>query len=249
MSTNDAASSRDCGARAHWDRVYSAQAVDEIPEDDDVGAAARKHFGDLAGRRLLDLGCGAGEYSLFFARAGANVTAVDTSAVAVSHLQEYCGERGITNVRAVVSDAFDIAALGPFDAAFGSMILHHLEPFDRFVDVLADSLDPGGRAFFYENSAMSRTLVWCREHLAGRFGIPKYGDDDEFPLQPQEVDAFRRRFDVDVEYPELFLARLASAYVLRGHGEEACAWIDEKLYRFPRVRRLSYRQYVRLARR
>ena len=36
-------------------------------EDDPVLLAALKHFGDVRGSTLLDLGCGAGRTSLFFA--------------------------------------------------------------------------------------------------------------------------------------------------------------------------------------
>jgi SAM-dependent methyltransferase len=234
-------------AKQHWDHVHGRGEVITAAIDDAVGAAALEHFGDITGKRLLDLGCGLGEYSLFFAEHGAQVTAIDTSAVAIEALRAHCAQDSIANVNPVVASAFDIDQLGPFDAVFGSMILHHLEPFDHFAEVLRAAMVPGGRAFFYENSA-NAFLVWCREHLTGRFGIPKYGDDEEFPLQRQEIDELRGAFTVDVVHPELFFVRLASGYLLRGHGERAFTWIDERLYRFPRARRLSYRQYVLLTR-
>ena len=43
--------------------------------------------------------------------------------------------------------------------------------------------------------------------------------DDEFPLEPQEIGALRGPFEVEVEYPTLYLTRLASGYLLKGHGE------------------------------
>jgi SAM-dependent methyltransferase len=235
-------------SREHWDDVYASRSATIPPIDDVVAGAALAHFGDLSGKRVLDMGCGSGEYSLYFAQLGAEVTALDLSQVGIDALAEECRRLGITTVRPVVGDAFGIEAHGPFDIVFGSMILHHLEPFTDFVDVLANATAYGARAFFYENSAMSRTLMWCREHLTGHYGIPKYGDNDEFPLQPQEIDLLRRSFDVNVVYPELFLARMASSYLLRGHGDRQLGWIDEKLYRYPRMRRLSYKQYVLLER-
>jgi len=59
----------------------------------------------------------------------------------------------------------------------------------------------GGRAFFYENSAMSSLLVWFRQHVVGRWWVPKCGDEEEFPLTPGEVDMLRRAFAVRVAYP------------------------------------------------
>jgi hypothetical protein len=112
----------------------------------------------------------------------------------------------------------NISSLGQFDAVFGSMILHHIEPFSQFAGILFQTLTPGGKAFFWENNAHSRLLVWWRENLVGRFGIPKHGDQDEFPLTPDELDELQARFQVRVEYPELFLFRLISIYLLRGSG-------------------------------
>jgi SAM-dependent methyltransferase len=231
----------------HWDTVYEGREPGVLAEDDAVGLAALAHFGPIEGARLLDLGCGTGEYSRFFAARGAMVVAVDRSEVAVTTLRDRCAADGVTTIEPVAAEAFELASLGQFDFVFGSMILHHIEPFGDFVDVLAEVLGGGGRGFFYENSAVSRLLVWCREHLVGRFGIPKNSDDDEFPLEPREVDLLRRRFAVTVEYPNLLLTRIASGYLFHGHGNRQLGWIDDQLYKVPRLRRLSYHQYVLLS--
>jgi 2-polyprenyl-3-methyl-5-hydroxy-6-metoxy-1,4-benzoquinol methylase len=230
----------------HWDSVYEAKAPKNVPADDEIGLAALAHFRGVDGRRLLDLGCGTGEYTRFFAARGAHVVAIDQSPVAIETLHRQCADAGLDNVEGVVADAMDLERLGPFDLAFGSMILHHIEPFDRFVDVLAGSLRPGGRAFFYENSAMSSFLVWCRGHLVGHFGIPKRSDDDEFPLEPREIEQLGTRFDVAVEHPHVVLASLASGYLFRDHLGKPLDWVDRQLGRSDRLRRMSYLQHVKL---
>ncbi len=148
---------------------------------------------------------------------------------------------------AVTHDAFAIDELGDFDCVFGSMILHHLEPFGEFVAVLRKTLVPTGRGFFYENSAQSRALIWARDHLAGRFGIPKFGDPGEFPLEPREIDLLRQEFRVDIEIPNLFLVQLACIYLLRGHGYGEAVKADAFLYRFEALHTYSYRQMVLLS--
>src|SRR5215472_12614035 len=62
---------------------------------------AQRHFGDVRGRRLVDLGCGRGDSSLYFASLGADVISVDLSAAAIGNLQAYCRAHGVGNVTPV----------------------------------------------------------------------------------------------------------------------------------------------------
>ena len=69
--------------------------------------------------------------SIFWASTGAQVTAIDYSASAIAKLSEHCEQTGIANIKPVVGDAMAVDELGQFDYVFGSMILHHIEPFGR----------------------------------------------------------------------------------------------------------------------
>jgi SAM-dependent methyltransferase len=235
-------------AKLHWNNVYRTTNYSKTVTDRSatVLGAATDFFGDLRGKRLLEIGCGGGAASLHFARLGAEVVAVDISDTAVEHLKGEMQRQGLTTVSPQVCDAMNISSLGQFDAVFGSMILHHIEPFSQFAGILFQTLTPGGKAFFWENNAHSRLLVWCRENLVGRFGIPKHGDNDEFPLTPDELDELKARFQVRVEYPELFLFRMISIYLLRGHARKAFDAIDEYFYSKNMFLKYSYRQYLML---
>ena len=169
------------------------------------------------------------------------------SRAAIENLGRYCEANGITGVEPHCLRAQDIAQLGPVDFVFGSMILHHVEPFDQFTSTLRGVLAPGGRGLFLENNATSSLLIWFRENVVGRYGIPKFGDDEEFPLTPAEVGSLRRHFDVRVVYPEMYLARLVSTYLLKGRLEGTFVRLDELLFRVPALRKYSYRQLVYLS--
>lgn len=233
---------------AFWDNVYGATPYSRELDDDvqRVITSAHTYFGSLEGRTLLDLGCGAGASSIFWARADATVTAVDTSRVAIEALQQRCAQLGLTNVNAVVADAMKIDELGTFDFVFGSMILHHLEPFQSFARVLRRSINSGGKAFFYENNAASALLVWFRNNIVGKLWVPKHGDTDEFPLTRAEVSELRQLFTVGVEYPEMVFFQLASVYLFRHRLHSSMRAVDDFLYRRNIGVSWSYRQYVML---
>lgn len=221
-------------AQEFWNAKHQEQSV-KSPDDSCQRALA--YFGDVRGKTLLELGCGTGENSIFFAEQGAQVTAIDVSPTAIDRLNKLKGD---LDIRPLVCDAMEISSIGNFDFVFGRMILHHIEPFDQFTAVLAKCVS--GKAWFFENSAVSRLLIWCRTHLVGRLWIPKKGDDDEFPLMPQEIDLLRSHFRVQVRHPEMFFLQLVSLYLLRGRFLQTTKWLDGLLHHIKLLRRFSYYQ-------
>src|SRR6266498_3727391 len=138
-----------------WDRIFAkgqtgAYSRIEMPAGDDpVLLAASTHFGDVNGKVLIDLGSGNGKASLYFARQGAHVISVDQSGVAIANLTAFCAQNEISNIQPVGCSALEIGTLGPVNFVFGSMILHHIEPFEMFTAVLDRTLSQNGRAFFW----------------------------------------------------------------------------------------------------
>lgn len=231
-----------------WNNLYRENPTLAPDENDAILEASMQYFGDIKGARLLDLGCGNGSTSLFFAKRGANVVSIDISKAAIVNLSQFCAKNSIDNITPVECSALDITKLGTFDFVFGKFILHHIEPFDMFAKILGDTVVSGGKAFFHENNAFSDLLIWCRNNLVGKFGIPKYGDDDEFPLLPSEVENLREHFSVNIKYPELIFFGLVSVYLLKGNIHKPMQQLDNYLYRFPALRKYSYVQQVLLSR-
>ena len=231
-----------------WDDIFSRTNIDIPAADDPVMQAARQHFGDIRGRKILDIGCGAGAASLWFAQEGAEVISLDTSQVAIDNLTQFCLDNKIRNIKPILLSALDIPELGKIDYVFGSMILHHIEPFSEFASKLDQVLSEDGKAFFYENNASSSLLIWFRENIVGKLWVPKYGDQDEFPLKPSEVNELRKYFHVNVEIPEFIFFQLISAYLLKGHLSGLTGWIDRQCFRLNWLKKYSYYQYLFLGR-
>lgn len=104
----------------------------------------------IAGRKVLDMGCGSGRYSIALAAAGAGeVTAVDFQRKAFADAERFCEERGLP----VAFGEADVLALpfgdGAFDFVFCNGVLHHTASIERGLSELDRVLAPGGRAFLY----------------------------------------------------------------------------------------------------
>jgi malonyl-CoA O-methyltransferase len=125
-----------------WAAVYDHDANPLVALEEPIVAAA---LGEVAGLRVLDLGCGTGRHALRLAAAGAKVTALDLSP---GMLQEARAKAGTLDLDFRLHDLtqplpFPEAA---FDLAVSGLVLEHLEDLDAFFRELARVLKPGGRA-------------------------------------------------------------------------------------------------------
>jgi SAM-dependent methyltransferase len=226
-----------------WNSVYSISEYGRAP-DAKVLNLALGHFGSVERKSMLEIGGGPGAASLYFGRLGADVTDLDTSQKAVEDLNALVRAQGIENVRGVCATALDLSSFPQVDFVYGSMILHHLEPFDVVVTELRRVLKPGGRAFFYENSAASKLLMWFRTNLVGKLWIPKCGDQDEFPLTAEEIQMLKAEFRVEVRYPEMMFFGMADRYLFKKKLTTFCRAIDSCLYRTRWLAQYSYHQCI-----
>ena len=83
--------------------------------------------------------------------------------------------------------------------------------------------------------------------MAGKYGVPKHGNNDNFPLTPAERELLKRKFSVNIVYPELAFFGLASVYLLKGRLHRLMKGLDDYLFQFPSFRQYSYRQYLLLS--
>jgi SAM-dependent methyltransferase len=134
-------------------------------------------LGDLEGLRLLELGCGRGEFAAFLASRGARVVGLDLSRDLTAASRELADVHGVAcqflqadMVRLPFGD-------GVFDAAVGVAVLHHLSEPDarRAIEEAIRVVHAGGKVLFCEPVENSRLFDLCQNLIpVGRRGNPSY---------------------------------------------------------------------------
>ena len=135
------------------ERIYGGQAVPVagIPWNHPEPPALLVELvesGKVAPCKAVDLGCGAGNYTIHFADRGFAMTGVDLSPRAIELARLNAAKRGVT-CRFVTANALgDLSALGSgFDFAYDWELLHHLFPEYRgkYVENVSRLLNPGAK--------------------------------------------------------------------------------------------------------
>jgi 2-polyprenyl-3-methyl-5-hydroxy-6-metoxy-1,4-benzoquinol methylase len=106
---------------------------------------------DLAGKRVLEIGCGRGDFSCWLARQPerpAEIVAADFAATAVRKGREFAGSQGLSGI---TWEEQDIQAIRQPDASFDTVIscetIEHVPDPRQALRELARVLKPGGRLF------------------------------------------------------------------------------------------------------
>lgn len=159
-----------------------------------IRAAIDRHWdGDpttlrpLAGKRALDIGCGAGLVAEPLARLGASVTAIDAAPENIAVAREHAGKMGLSiDYRACGVEALEEP---PFDLITALEVIEHVTDPALFVAAIARLLKPDGLLILStpNRTPASRLLIVT---LAEGFGrIPKGTHDWHKFLTPEDVTA------------------------------------------------------------
>ena len=139
----------------------------DVARDEEDEATFRVKTGvaaaDVAGRLVLDGGCGGGRYARLLGRHGARVVGVDLS-LAVSKAAALCA--GLDGVQIVQADLLDLPlADAAFDMAFSIGVLHHTPDPRRAFTQLARKVKPGGRLAVWLYRRNTRPQEWLNSGL------------------------------------------------------------------------------------
>jgi SAM-dependent methyltransferase len=161
-----------------------------------------QQLGPLTGKKLLDMGVGLGESAVYFARKGAEVTAVDVSPEMVD-LTLRLGERYGVNVKGVVSGGEDLPVESDsYDFVYSANTLHHVSDRKRYFEQIHRVLKPGGK-FFTIDPLIYNPIIGVYRRMATEVRTA-----DERPVSFRTLRLARRYF-VNVQHREFWIASLA----------------------------------------
>jgi SAM-dependent methyltransferase len=130
--------------------------------------------GDVAGRSILDAGCGAGPLSAALRDRGAQITAFDSSPGMVALAQKRLGTD--TVLLADLAEPLPFST-GEFDDVVASLVLHYLEDWSGPLAELRRVLKPGGRLILSVNHPIIREVVYPKDDY---FETSPYTEDYTF---------------------------------------------------------------------
>lgn len=177
--------------KEQMDQIYSSMPLDKIPwniehpPDILINLVETKTIQPC---KIIDLGCGAGNYIIYLATKGFDSTGLDISKHAIRIAQDATLSKGV-KCNFIVGNliSFDFKISGLFDCAFDWEVLHHIFPEDRekYVSNVAKLLKSGGQYIsvcFSEDS-------------------PQFGGEGKYRKTPINTELY---FSSESEMNELF---------------------------------------------
>lgn len=155
----------------------------------------------LAGKRVLDVGCGGGILSEAMAARGAQVTGIDLSDKALKVAQLHLLESGRqVEYRKVAVEALAQEQPGSFDVVTCMEVLEHVPDPASQVQACARLLEPGGHAFFATINRNPKSFLFAivgAEYLLRL--LPRGTHEYAKLIRPSELAAMCRHSGLTVD--------------------------------------------------
>lgn len=207
----------------------------EIGVRDEAVALQREWLGDLRGKRVLEIGCGAGNIlTMDIARAAGEYVGVDLQADRVRKLQEKLAVAGLAHARARAGDVLQMEGSdGKFDVVYAGSVLHAFADIDGAARALGRLLKPGGVLVAWE----PMNTGWVVRLIRGLYRPFQPNRRWHHPLRVSDVRKWGEHFRMEGVRGLLGWSKWGyPVYVLPG-GRRLGVWVGTRLRRLDEGRR------------
>jgi 2-polyprenyl-6-hydroxyphenyl methylase/3-demethylubiquinone-9 3-methyltransferase len=154
----------------------------------------------LAGKKVLDVGCGGGLLSEGMARRGAHVMGIDLSDKPLGVARLHLLESGVqVDYRKIAVEALAAEMPSAFDAITCLEMLEHVPDPASVVGACAKLVKPGGQVFFSTINRNAKAYLFAivgAEYILGM--LPRGTHDYARLIRPAELSRFCREADLEV---------------------------------------------------
>jgi 2-polyprenyl-3-methyl-5-hydroxy-6-metoxy-1,4-benzoquinol methylase len=149
---------------------------------------------NIAGKAVLDVGCGNGAYSVYLAMHGATVHGFDISMEGIRTARAIAAANGVTDRCSFTRQSASSLSYPSeaFDTVLCSNVLHHIWKYDGVPDELCKVLDTGGTLVFDEGIRSNPVYRVGRDAYQRLTG--QEGDLGDIDLEYSDLTAYGERF-------------------------------------------------------
>ena len=154
-----------------------------------------QQLGSIKGKRLLDVGCGLGEASVYFAMLGADVTSSDLSQGMLDATSQLAKANGVSVKQHIASaEEMQLSTEDKFDIIYAGNLLHHVDIEETIIRI-KPHLRAGGVFISWDPLAYN-TAINIYRSMAADVRTP-----DEHPLRWGDIKLFHKHFEtVETRY-------------------------------------------------
>ena len=116
-------------------------------------------------KRVLDMGCGTGNYAFIASKTAIEVVGVDFSQNMLNYFRKRIEEKKSTNIKILQGDIANLPKqikTNYFDVVFSYSVLYHMQNIGKALGEMCRVLKPGGYAIFDLGNSWSINTLLCR---------------------------------------------------------------------------------------
>jgi len=155
----------------------------------------------LAGKRVLDVGCGGGILAEAIAKKCANVKGIDLSEKALKVAELHSLESGVqVSYELIAAEALAAREAGQYDVVTCMEMLEHVPDPSAIVQACATLVKPGGRLFFSTLNRNPKSYLFAiigAEYMLRL--LPRGTHDYAKFIKPAELSQFARNANIEVQ--------------------------------------------------